>query len=152
MGYNITMTDGNVIIPGKHLDAAYAACVELNNNDALKSGGRYPAQEWDRSTEKWNPNRWFSWMPHDWPDKYKTLRAVFEALGFMVEGSPEDGGIMLVGYDSKSGDEEVFLRAIAPYVLPSCYIDWHGEDGMNWRFKFDGEDLGIKDLILVERD
>lgn len=42
-----------------------------------------------------------------------------------------DGDLLLVSYDSKIGQEDLFLEAIAPFS--EGYIEWVGEDGDRWR-------------------
>lgn len=40
--------------------------------------------------------------------------------------------------EKHSGDEEGFLKAIAPYVEAGSYIEMSGEEGEIWRWVFDG--------------
>jgi hypothetical protein len=52
-----------------------------------------------------------------------------------------DGSLSLVHYDSKVGQEDLFLEAIAPFATPGSYIEWKGEDGFRWRDEVDGGTL-----------
>lgn len=151
MGYNVCIINGTIGVPKENLDAAYAACVALNDNDDIKGGGRFPEVEWDKNKDKWNPNKWFSWMPYDWPDKYSNLRELFEALGFYC-GTDDEGVVLIHGYASKMGNEEDFLRVIAPYVKSGGYLDWEGEDHAFWRQKFNDGQMTSVSLTLAEGD
>lgn len=146
MGYHVTIIKGGIVIPKDKLQDAYEACVALNDQDDIKSGGCLPKTD---SKDGWNPNKWFSWMPHDFPDKYKTLKEVVEALGFFTEDWTE-GELYIHGYDSKIGDEEHFLRAIAPYVNSGATLDWAGDDCNWWRYKFNNGSVDIVPLVLTE--
>lgn len=149
MGYEVCIINGSIEVPKENLDAAYAACVALNDNDDIKHGGRHPETEWDKSKDRWNPNKWFSWMPYDWPDKLPSLLELFEALGFDC-GTDDEGTLLIHGYSSKMGNEEDFLRVIAPYVKSGGYLDWAGEDYAFWRHKFNDGGFEVVSLILAE--
>ena len=148
MGYHVKIINGGIFIPKDKLQDAYEACVALNDQYDIKCGGRFTMTD---SKDGLNPNNliWFSWMPHDFPDKYKTLKEVVEALGFFTEDGTE-GGLHIHGYDSKMGDEEHFLRAIAPYVNSGATLDWAGDDCNWWRYKFDNGSVDIVPLVLTE--
>jgi hypothetical protein len=151
MGYEVYIKDGSIEVKKEHLDAAYAAVVALNDNDEIKQGGCFPQVEWDKAKDRWNPNKWFSWMPYNYPETCKNLKEVMEELGFDTE-EMANGDLLIVSYNSKMGDEREFLFAIAPYVTPGGYLDWVGEDDAHWRAKFNGKTMIEKNLILVEVD
>lgn len=149
MGYYVTNMAGCIEIPNEKLDDAYAALVALNDRDDLKNGGVYPGNDWDKDKDRWNPNKWFSWMPYNWPDKCKTVAAVFKEMGFMdVEEC--DGYLSISGYDDKTGAEEEFCRALAPFVKDGCFLDWVGEDHAMWRWKFNNGEMRGVDLVPAE--
>lgn len=124
MGYYVSGT-GSFTIKKENLDAAHAALVALQDApDKAKGGGVYGGPD--------NGKRWFSWMPDD----LRTLtsaKEVFEALGF--ECDIEDDNLIVGGYDSKTGQEDVFACAAAPYIEDGEY-EWTGEDGEFWAWKF----------------
>jgi len=139
MGYYVRLEAADFGIPKENWDAAFEALTELNKRDDLKTGG------------SWGPNGktevWFAWMPKDYPtdalSEYKEkglphpLVWVFQQLGFDWEVNDE--GFWLTYYDSKAGNEDAFLDAVAPYVRPGSTLEWSGEDGERWLERFDGQ-------------
>lgn len=50
-----------------------------------------------------------------------------------------DGNVIGISFENeKIGDEFEMLKAIAPYVDAGSYLTIHGEDGVIWRWWFDG--------------
>lgn len=39
----------------------------------------------------------------------------------------------LTGYDSKTGQEDLFVAAAAQFVKPGSFLQWKGEEGERWR-------------------
>jgi hypothetical protein len=72
------------------------------------------------------------------PEDLRTIpnaAEVFRALGFEVGESDE--GIVIARYDSKNGQEDVFIAAAAPFIEDGEY-EWTGEDAEFWRWEFIG--------------
>lgn len=136
MGYYVNTTGGEFVVPAENILAAYAAVCALNDHDELKWGGSYGGGGIDKSAPRpagmdHHPARWFSWMPADYPNKCGTLCEVFQTLGFdVIEDAQE---LRVVSYDSKTGQEEIFLEAIAPFCTEDSFFEWRGEDGAQWR-------------------
>lgn len=124
MGYYITLTECNWIIPTENLDAAYEAMCALNERDDLKTGGSW---EGGKMVEKW-----FSWMDTNYPETCPDAAAILQQLGFDVE-MDDNLGLYIEYYDSKHGAQDHFLAAIAPFSREGSYINWRGEDGALWR-------------------
>jgi hypothetical protein len=83
--------------------------------------------------------RWFMWMNNRDLRKATSLE---EMLGWWryhaVTGSNGDiTGVQFEG--EKSGEEKYLWDAIAPFVEPGSYIEMQGEDGVTWRWVFDGK-------------
>ncbi len=145
MGYEITLVNSDCRIPKEHWDDAFAACVELNDHDERKTGGD-------------GTNVWFAWMPPDYPERalaeYESYKLphplvwVFQVLGFDWD-IEENGDFSLRHFDSKSGAEDDFLEAVAPFVRPDGILDWRGEDGEMWRQEFDGQSVSTKQGRMV---
>lgn len=127
MGYFVSITDAEFLIKKKNLIHAYKAMCALNDIDSLKGGGSW------RGGEK--TERWFAWMPKDYPDQYKTAQEIFENLGFDCQ-LLTDGDLIITGYDSKIGDEALFIDACSQFVEDGSYMTWQGESGeyFQWRF------------------
>ena len=65
----------------------------------------------------------------------RQLPKVLEELGFGIDYNDE-GDIIGLSYDSKTGDEDVFLDALRPVVKEGSYIVWEGEDYDRWFTRF----------------
>lgn len=149
MGYYVEVVAGEVIIPKRNLTKAYKAMCELNKKHDLKRGGRYGFGEgkaplyYERTEpdKKGKTNgiqsRWFSWMDYDYDRTCKTADEIIDQLGFFTD-TDEKGNLHVIGYDEKTGQEDLFFKAIAPYVLQKSYLDWMGEDGSTYRWTFKG--------------
>jgi hypothetical protein len=141
MGYYVSLTDTNAIIPADKLDEAYKLLCDLNQRNDLKTGGyghyalgRTPKGE--TPIDGPHPGVWFSWMPWNYPEVYTNAAEVLEAVGFEVTYEA-DGELRFVRYEDKTGCERTFLQALAPVLasrntdLP--YFIWVGEDYSTWR-------------------
>ena len=78
-----------------------------------------------------NGERWFSWMNDTNIETAETVESVFNQLGFETEQM--DGSFRITGYDSKTGQEDLFLGVLAPFTKDGSYIEWCGEDNALWR-------------------
>ena len=133
MGYYVTTEDINIIVPKDLLEPAYKAVLAMNEDDNLKRGGG------GMGTER---KFWFSWMPEDL-STLTDLKDVMENLGFDTNYN-EAGDLVLGHYDSKTGQEDLFLDAIAPFVQEMSYAIWKGEDNSFYKWEFnDGKMLVI---------
>lgn len=141
MGYCVETLNVDFTIPADKLDEAYKALVELNNRDELKSGGAWgqlPDGKGYGCIEKY-----FSWMPANYPETCKDVAAVLKEVGF--ETSEEEEGLRVDWYvGEKSGDEAHFFEALAPFAKPGSYMEWEGEDRQRWRWEFDGTTMTTK--------
>ena len=79
-----------------------------------------------------NGEKWFSWMNDTDIENAETVESVFNQLGFETE--TVDGGFKLTGYNSKTGQEDLFLAVMAPFTKHGSYIEWRGEDGALWAY------------------
>jgi hypothetical protein len=141
MGYYVTTEDINIIVPKDLLEPAYKAVLAMNEDDNLKRGGSYGSER----------KFWFSWMPEDL-STLADLKAVIENLGFDTNYN-EAGDLVLGHYDSKTGQEDLFLDAIAPFVQEMSYAIWKGEDNSYYKWEFnDGKMLVIPGEMEITWD
>ena len=77
--------------------------------------------------------KWFSWMNDTEIETAETVEKVFNQLGF--ETDTVDGGFKLTAYNSKTGQEDLFLAVMAPFTKDGSYIEWRGEDGTLWKYE-----------------
>ena len=143
MGYYVEITDSTFTIPTANLDEAYRRMVALNDDDDLKRGGTFGREAIDpakRAALGYHPDRWFSWMDPNYPAKCADAEAIIRELGF--ECGMEDEGLVIYSYDNKSGQEDVFLTAIAD--LATGYIVWRGEEGETWKETYGESDVKVR--------
>ena len=120
MGYYINLEKSTFII--KKQEEAYKAVCELNKKDNLKNGGSFSGGKKQAA--------WFSWMDENYPETCKDCQAVFEMLGFETEQTEE--GLKLISYDSKAGQEGLFIEAAAPFSEGTLWFS--GEDDCRWKY------------------
>lgn len=144
MGYYINTMKTNFVIKKENFDDAYNALCALNANDSIKRGGRWSNEKSvkpsDSKSISNNPDKWFSWMIWNYDEVCTDLAAVLEMLGFDVFFDA-DGNINDIYYDNKSGQENIFLDALAAYVEDGSYILWHGEDDEMWVSVFENGNM-----------
>ncbi|QWY81365.1 hypothetical protein SEA_RIZWANA_68 [Arthrobacter phage Rizwana] len=141
MGYYVKTRGIDFTIPKEHLEAACKALKDLNKRDDLKTGGSWgPLRDAEGNLiydengkiKSGQTERWFAWMSADYDKTLHSAEEILKEVGFEVYDNGESG-IELSGYDSKSGQEEHFVAALAPFVREGSYIEWEGEDGELWR-------------------
>lgn len=139
MGYYVTGF-GHITIKKDDEDKAYKAMCALNDNDEIKRGGSFGGASDARNARpeglNYHPHKWFSWLDPDYPSKCYTFLSILEHLGFEIrEATPvNDSTTYRLYYESKVGQEELFLDACAPYLVGE--VEWVGEDGDRWRNVF----------------
>jgi len=127
MGYYINLVSSNFEIP--ETQAVLEALKSINSQDDIKRGGSFGEKR----------QFWFSWMPENYDVTVTSVKEVFELLGFEVETNEiistdkPWGTVKLIGYDNKTGQEDIFLQAVAPYVETYNHLEWRGESGEVWR-------------------
>ena len=128
MGYYVSLTSANAVLPKEHLDEAMSRLLELNTHDEWKRGF---------SSGPDGTSRHFSWMSENYDQELTTVKEIFEALGYEVDETEE--GLDLVEYGSKTGCEDVFVWYIADLFREDSYMFWQGEDGAQEEWRFGGE-------------
>lgn len=117
MGYYVRIFKSDAYIKKENLDICYKLMCDLNKMDRLKEGGSWSGGKKVES--------WFSWMDPNYPETCKDTYEILAQLGF--DCSYDDkGDLHIEFYDSKTGQEELFFKAIKQYVVGT--IDWIGED------------------------
>jgi hypothetical protein len=126
MGYYVQIEEADFTVPRKNLEQADAALRALNTDPSVdKTGGL------------WGPGgkkaAWFAWMDEHYDDRAvcADLAAILRMLGFDLDS--DEGGLHIIGYDSKTGQEDLFIERLAPYATEGSYLQWRGEEGERWR-------------------
>lgn len=142
MGYCVNLIDADFKIP--ETTDVLQALKDLNHQPGIeKNGGSY------------GPNgvrvKWFSWMPPDYDQTVTSVQEVFDLLGFETDTS-DPSYVALVGYDNKSGQEELFLETVAPYMCIGSHVTWRGEDGALWKHVVDlqGKLLTLQGKVIFD--
>jgi hypothetical protein len=79
----------------------------------------------------------FAWVDTEEFSNAKTIEEVFSTWRWDLElGKSGVEGISFNG--EKLGDDKILFDAIAPFVKPGSYLEIEGEDGLLWRWTFDG--------------
>lgn len=131
MGYCIKMTESKFTIKKENFETALKSLKavfvpeNMNTYDYI-NGKRYPH---------------FSWV-----DTNKVLDSlnITEALTGIryIPQFDQNGDICNVKFiGEKYGDEEIFFKALAPYVESGSYLCFKGEDGDTWKWSFNGESV-----------
>lgn len=133
MGYYVRIDKSDVVIPAVHLDRVFKIFQFINRPefDELKDGGSFGMTQ----------ERWYSWMNNQ--SVCTNAREVIEMLGFTTEET--DAGIEIVDYDSKRGQEDLFLGVIGHLITGS--IKWVGEDGSEWEDVYPSYNNKFHDMI-----
>ena len=73
------------------------------------------------------------------PEKRLSLEAQIELYGWTLE-TDEQGNVVGIEFGGdRLCDEDEWLAAIAPFVDKGSYIEMNGEDGIYWKWYFDGK-------------
>lgn len=143
MGYYINTESTDWVIPTDKINDAYKALCDLNNRNDLKSGGIFPQDESLKDSNTPTPSRWFAWMDANYHETCSTLQEILQMLGF--DPFEVDGGLEVGSYNSKTGSQDIFLAALAPFTRPDSWMTWAGEDGERWR-------TIVKDGVAYEQE
>jgi hypothetical protein len=138
MGYYVQMVDADFIIPETE-EVLEALRAMPKKYKAIQRGGSS------------NGDKWFSWMNDEEIESAESAQSIFEALGFECEkdkyGTPNT--FSLESYDSKQGQEDLFLAVVAPFMPNDAYTEWRGEDGELWRMAVQYGKLHVQSATLV---
>jgi hypothetical protein len=138
MGYYVQLTEADFIIPESQevLEALRAMPVKYRS---LMRGGSS------------NGEKWFSWMNNEEIESATSAQYIFQALGFECEANPygQEGTFRLTDYNSKVGQEDLFMAVVAPFVAEDSFTEWRGEDGEIWRYVVHGGKLRVQSSTIA---
>jgi hypothetical protein len=131
MGY-YTQQNGTVTIAARDEAVAVEALKALNHNHEDKRGGSWP------KTGDPFADSWYSWLPPRFHEdkSIRTVGDVLEMLGYEVRATPGTLNLYTVSYDTKTGQEDVFLNRLSDFA--HIQIDVVGEDGSRWMWSNKG--------------
>ena len=80
-------------------------------------------------------NGQYSWVRDNYIDS-NDVTDIFRCWRWDID-MDKHGNIVDIRFDGeKLGDDEVFFKAIAPFVQDGSFIEMRGEDNAMWRWKF----------------
>lgn len=134
MGYHVTLTDSDVVLPKENHQEILSRWHEMNDkrHDSVKSGGSYSGGR--------TMSKNYSWMPTDYEKTTHTPQQVLEHLGFDFSENTK-GDIVIQGYESKTGQEDLFFKEIGNLVTAGGVMKWEGEDDASYAWFFDGKKM-----------
>ena len=149
MGYYVTLTSCNIHIPESHFPRICKHIIDtgfLTDTDSM-NGGSY--------TSEGRTASWYSWVDMESLEKNLKsgdLDAVIEDFGFEVS-LDDDGAIVDLSFDNKTGNEEDLFRAMAPALTGTHTLYWSGEEGENWKWVIkDGKFKIFGGLVIYPED
>ena len=127
MGYYVKIVKSTCVIPNENKEEVLQIWKDLNKpeNNHLKNGGSWKSGE----QTAW----WYSWMDADYDQTCHSVDDVLDQLGFDY-GLSDNGDVAIGGYDSKSGQEDVFFEAVEHLLVGD--IEWMGEQGEEWTIRY----------------
>lgn len=128
MGYYMDIIDRNFIIKKENFDKALFALkkVFIAENMSCRTYNKN-----DRIIEAH-----FSWVSTENVLKSKKLEKALQEIRYNPIYD-ENGDICNVEFTGeKYGDEEIFFKALAPYVETNSYLEFLGEDESRWKWEF----------------
>jgi len=141
MGYYARGT-GSITIDSSKLEKLFLAVrMMLNETDTMRGG------IWSNGTIS---NRSYAWVDSDNLRNAcsdKNLKHVFECWGFYINPT-NNKDEYIIDFDNKLGDEDHFIKKIAPFVTRGEII-WNGEDGSKWKDEFKSGQLRRMNAKIV---
>jgi len=123
MGYHMEQRDSQFRIERKNFGKALLAIKALSGHETITDGS--------------GPH--FSWVRTEEYLGAETLGAAIHAFRWAAEVDGPEGDIIDIRFrGEKLGDDEQFLRVLAPFVVKGSFIEMQGEEGAIWRWTFDG--------------
>lgn len=137
MGYYTETTDSSIFLHKNHFEDVYKKMCELNDYHDLKRGGSYGGNNDNVEGDRYPRDKWFSWMPYNYPEIYSDMHSILEAVGFEVTYD-KDGNLVNLYYGNKTGSEDYFLTCFAGFVRNESFILWKGEESDDYyRYLFE---------------
>ena len=88
----------------------------------------------------------YAWVSPDVVNATTLCNAMWAWRWEIVMDNNDVIGISFNG--EKLGDDEILFNAIAPYVEAGSFIQMSGEEGMMWRWSFDGKECREQQAVI----
>ena len=86
-----------------------------------------------------NGESWFSWVNDSEFENATTCEEIVNAFGFGTTSN--EGSFNIEEYNNKTGQEDVLLAVLAPFVKEGSEMEWSGEEGERWLYVVRGGKL-----------
>jgi len=124
MGYYMYQQETEFFVAKDNLVAMMEAIRALHGKESVKDGG----------------GSHFSWVDYD----FHTITDPVKMLEEWRWDAKQDqnGNIASLHFTGeKYGDDKLLFQTIAPFVRAGSFIQMRGEDGAQWRWVFDGQEM-----------
>ena len=126
MGYCMEMTESKFIIKKEYFEKALKNLKDIFIPENMNC--------YDYINVKKYPH--FSWVDTKTILESVNIAEALEEIRYIPEYN-KNGDICNVQFiGEKYGDEEIFFKALAPYVETGSYLCFEGEDGDTWKWVF----------------
>jgi hypothetical protein len=88
-----------------------------------------------------NGESWFSWVNDSEFESATKAEEIVNAFGF--ETTESEGTFCIEGYNNKTGQEDLLLAVLAPFVKEGSEMEWSGEEGERWLYSVIGGKLFV---------
>lgn len=141
MGYYVNIVSSDIFVDKNDFEKLYNKLCELNDYHELKRGGSFGGNQDNIEGERYPRDKWFSWMPYNYPETCKTMQEILILVGFELEFD-NDGNLIGLGYNDKTGNEEYFLTCFIGLTKPGSYVEFKGEEDEHYyRFIFTNDSM-----------
>lgn len=148
MGYYADW-EARIVVKADQKDACLAAINAMMTPESMEehgaTGGIFGGE---------NPVKWYAWMNNN-SAPWVSLKQAFEEWTLTNEtidsGEDEDGNFFHHGYhDSKVGNEEAFLKVIAPFCEDTI-IECVGSDNYRWAYIIENGNFRKAEAVVTYR-
>lgn len=124
MGYYAEQVDSDFFVSAEMIPSLIEAVHKLAEDGTPSVRGSYVLM-----------NNKYSWVRDDYIDSNNVVD-IFRYWRWDID-LDQEGNINRIRFaGEKLGDDEVFFKAIAPFVKSGSFIEMVGEDHAMWRWKF----------------
>ena len=145
MGYDVHITNSSVRLSPKYFKMACDHLLSTSFLEQNKNMSGFYSENGEIV------KRYYAWVNMD---KLKIalengdLPEVFSLFGFRL-AKDEEGNIIHLYYQQKSGDEQHLLNCLREYFDEGDFIQFQGEDGEKWKYVFYNTWMYIHEPIEV---
>ena len=135
MGYCVNMCP-DITIPKEKLQDALDAINEIMEPEVVNEHGGGETARGGKTIAKF-----YSWVSTPPGNKFDDILTAFKEWRYPARLN-DKGDLRCTQFrGEKLGDDSLFFAVIAPYVKKGSEVTCEGEDGMHWRYFFNGKTM-----------